>query len=408
MLFKGPFGAKKDPMLIGRQIVIVGAGIAGLALARALAMRGARVCLLEQAGAISEVGAGLQISPNGLAVLHALGLDPGPVSQRSGAVVLRKGTSGAEVARLPMAQLRPEQDWRLMHRADLIALLEQGARAAGVEIRLLQKLDTVGLDAQGPWAVSAQGAQIRPELLIGADGLHSVVRRALAPASAPFFTGQVAWRAVIPAEAGAAAEAEIHMGPGRHLVSYPLRGGQWRNLVAVEEREGWAAEGWSHADDPAHLRAAFAGFSPRVQGWLSQVQDCYLWGLFRHPVAPHWGAVARAQPERGLAILGDAAHPTLPFLAQGANLALEDAYVLAEALSGTDSLAAALALYQARRMARVRKVVAAATANARNYHLRPPLAPLAHLALRTASRFAPELLVRRYDWIHAHDVTRAD
>ncbi|RRH76426.1 FAD-dependent monooxygenase [Falsigemmobacter faecalis] len=395
-------------MLIGERVTILGAGIAGLTLARALALRGAKVIVLEQAAAISEAGAGLQISPNGLAVLRALGLDPGPGAWRSEAVELRNGADDALVARLPMQALRPRQDWRLVHRADLIALLEQGARAAGVEIRLLQRIEAAGMGPEGPWLRSAQGAQMQAGLVIGADGLHSVIRRALLPQSKPFFTGQVAWRALIPAAPGAEAKAEIHMGPGRHLVSYPLRGGTLRNIVAVEERRSWTEEGWSQPDDPAHLRAAFAGFSPKVQGWLSQVEACWLWGLFRHPVATRWGAVAEGNPLAGLALIGDAAHPTLPFLAQGANMALEDAWVLAEALSGTDSLAAALQLYQNRRMARVTRVVAAASANARNYHLRSPAREAAHLALRLASRFTPGLLVGRYDWIHAHDVTGAE
>lgn len=395
-------------MLIGERVTILGAGIAGLTLARALALRGAKVIVLEQAAQISEAGAGLQISPNGLAVLNALGLEVPPGSWRSEAVELRNGANDALVARLPMLDLRPEQDWLLVHRADLIAVLEQGARAAGVEIRLLQRIEAAGLEADGPWLRTAQGAQMQPGLVIGADGLHSVIRAALLPKSAPFFTGQVAWRALIAAEPGAAPKAEIHMGPGRHLVSYPLRGGTLRNIVAVEERGSWAEESWSQPDDPEHLRAAFAGFSPRVQGWLSQVESCWLWGLFRHPVASRWGAVAERNPAAGLALIGDAAHPTLPFLAQGANMALEDAWVLAEALSGTDSLAAALQLYQGRRLPRVSKVVAAASINARNYHLRSPAREAAHLALRLASRFSPGLLVGRYDWIHAHDVTAAD
>lgn len=395
-------------MLIGERATILGAGIAGLALARALALRGARVTVLEQAAQISEVGAGLQLSPNGLAVLRALGLEVPPGSWRSEAVELRNGADDALVARLPMRELRPGQDWRLVHRADLIAVLEQGARAAGVEIRLLQRIEAAGLDHNGPWLRSAQGAQMHPGLVIGADGLHSVIRRALLPDSRPFFTGQVAWRALIPAAPGAGAKAEIHMGPGRHLVSYPLRDGRLRNIVAIEERNSWTEEGWSQPDDPDHLRAAFAGFSPKVQGWLEQVESCWLWGLFRHPVAGRWGAVAAGNPSSGLALVGDAAHPTLPFLAQGANLALEDAWVLAGALSETDSLAAALALYQKRRFDRVTRVVAAASANARNYHLRSPAREAAHLALRLASRFAPGMLVGRYDWIHAHDVTRAE
>lgn len=396
-------------MLIGQQITVLGAGVAGLALARALALRGARVTVLEQAEAIREVGAGLQVTPNGAAVLRALGLGDAlaAVGLASRAVELRDGTDGALVARLDLARLRPGQDWRLVHRADLIALLAQGAREAGVEIQLLQRIEGLALNPQGPVLTTGTGATIRPDWVVGADGLHSVVRAALNGAAAPAFTGQVAWRAVIPAEPDAAPVAEVHMGPGRHLVSYPLRGGTLRNIVAVEERSRWVEEGWNLRDDTMEVRMAFAGFSPRVRGWLDAAQDCWLWGLFRHPVAARWGWTAPEAPGRGVAILGDAAHPTLPFLAQGANMALEDAWVLAQALARHDSLPAALAAYQAARQPRTAAIVEAATANARNYHLRSPLREVAHLGLRAASRLAPDRLLARYDWIHGHDVTTA-
>ncbi len=120
-------------------------------------------------------------------------------------------------------------------------------------------------------------------------------------------------------------EAHVWMGPGRHLVTYPLGPGE-RNIVAVLERDGWAEEGWNHADDPANLRAAFAGFPSELRGWLDRVDEVKLWGLFRHPVAARW-------QDGRIALLGDAAHPTLPFLARGANMAFEDAWVLADCLS---------------------------------------------------------------------------
>lgn len=196
------------------------------------------------------------------------------------------------------------------------------------------------------------------------------------------------------------------MGPGRHLVSYPLRGGTLRNIVAVEERTRWVDEGWAQRDDDLEVRLAFEGFSPRVRGWLDQIGDCWLWGLFRHPVAPVWGRAAPGAPARGVAILGDAAHPTLPFLAQGANMALEDAWVLAATLAAEPDLGVALAAYQAARAPRTARIVAAATANARNYHLRGPLRTVAHLGLSAVSRFAPGRLLARYDWIHGADVTQ--
>jgi salicylate hydroxylase len=391
--------------LTDQPVTILGAGVAGLALARALALRGAKVTVLDQTDAIREVGAGLQISPNGAAVLRALGLGPAleAASIRAEAVELRDGLDGRLVTRLDLARLRPGQGYHFLHRADLIQLLLDGARAAGAELRLLQKAAKVDLSGPRARIVLATGAEHEAALLIGADGLHSPTREALNGRVAPFFTHQVAWRALVPCEPGAAPVAEVHMGPGKHLVSYPLRDGTLRNIVAVEERRRWVEEGWSLRDDPIELRLAFEGFGPRVRDWLDQVQDVWLWGLFRHPVAQHWH---RILPGGAVAVLGDAAHPTLPFLAQGANMALEDGWTLAQALAGTGDRAAALALWQGQRALRTARIVEAANRNARAYHLRGPLRGLAHLGLRIGGQIAPGLALSRFDWIYGHDVTQ--
>ena len=385
-------------MLMGQRVTVVGAGIAGLAVARALALRGAHVTVLEQADAIREVGAGLQVSPNGACVLRALGLSVEGV--RAVAVELRDGLDGDLVTRLEVGRLRPGQGYHFVHRADLIALLLEGAVQAGVEMRLFARVAAVELGG-APVLRMEDGSSLEADLLIGADGLHSQVRAALNGPEQPFFTGQVAWRALIPGDGGEDV-AEVHMGPGRHLVSYPLRGGALRNIVAVEERRKWAEEGWSQRDDPLEMRLAFAGFSPRVRGWLDQVQDVWLWGLFRHPVAAVW---QRALPGGAVAILGDAAHPTLPFLAQGASMGLEDAWVLAASLAGHDTRAAGLAAYQLARAGRAGRIVAAASQNARAYHLAGVPRMVAHAGLRLGGWLAPDLALRRFDWLYGFDVT---
>lgn len=381
------------------KVTVLGAGVAGLAVARALALKGAEVTVLEQAPEIREVGAGLQISPNGAKVLAALGLAEALIegSDRAEAVELFDGETGGRVVRLDLGHGPAGAGFRFVHRADLIDLLAEGARSAGVAIRLLQKVETVALGDHPPHLVTAQGQEIDCGLLIGADGLHSRVRTALNGAAAPFFTGQIAWRATLPETGNLPPVARVFMGEGRHLVTYPLRGGRLRNIVAVEERDRWAEESWSLTDDPLALRIAFEDFLPEVRGWLDRIERPNLWGLFRHPVAARWHG-------QGAAILGDAAHPTLPFLAQGANMALEDAWVLADCLS-REPPAAAFAAYQARREARVRRIVEAATANARNYHLSGLRRELAHAGLRLAGRFAPGMLLGRFDWLYGHDVT---
>lgn len=388
-------------MLIGRNISVLGAGVAGLTVARALALRGAQVTVLEQADAIREVGAGLQISPNGARVLHALGLGAAleAAGPRAEAVELIDGEAATRVARLELSRLRPDAEYRFVHRARLIELLAEGARAAGVQIRLLQHIERVEIGAHPPRLFTAQGGEIEADLVIGADGLHSKVRQALNGVVAPFFTHQVAWRALIPCDDAAPKVAQVFMGAGKHLVSYPLGRGL-RNIVAIEERRRWVEEGWNLRDDPLTLRAAFEDFCPQVQDWLAQVEEPWLWGLFRHPVATHWHGP-------GAAILGDAAHPTLPFLAQGAVMAMEDAWVLAECLATFETDAVALAAYQARRAPRCAAIVDAANRNARNYHLSGIKRTVGHLGLRALSTLAPGKLIGNFDWVYGHDVTAA-
>lgn len=380
-------------MLIGQDITVLGGGIGGLAVATLLAQRGARVEVLEQAPAITEVGAGLQISPNGVHVLRAIGIEPPGMA--STAVHLRDGLSGRTVLRMPLPDDGP--GFHLCHRADLIHALEQAARAAGVQITLNTKISAVDADPAHPKLSLADGATRTTPLLIGADGLHAPSRTAVLGDIAPFFTHQVAWRATVPTT-DHPPEAQVHMGPGAHVVTYPLRGGTLTNIVAVEERMDWTPEGWSHQADPEALRLTFAGFHPDLETLMSRVQTVHTWGLFRHPVARTWS--------RGnVALLGDAAHPTLPFLAQGAVMALEDAWVLAAALAEHDT-PEALARYEAIRKPRATRAIAAANANARNYHLSGPTRWAAHKILRTVNLIRPGAMLNRFSWLYDHDVTQ--
>jgi len=383
-------------MLTQRDVAVIGGGVAGLAAAVALARRGAAVEVFERSAALGEAGGGLQVAPNGMRVLDALGLGGAAraASLRAEAVVLVDGLSGRTVTRLDLLRHAPELEWRLFHRADLVALLATEAGAAGVALRMGQAVDA-GPDRPGGVDLGAGG---RRALAIGADGIRSAARAALNGRAVPLFSGQVAWRAQVPWEGPPTREVRVYLGPGAHLVTYPLRDGRMRNLVAVEERVDWSAETWVQRDDPANLRDAFAGWCDAVAALVAPLDDVYLWGLFRHPVAARWHG-----PH--LALAGDAAHPTLPFLAQGANLALEDAWVLAAMLDRFPQ-SEALARYQAAREARVRRALAAADANGRNYHLRGVARWAAHRALWLAGYLAPAAPLRRLDWLYRHDVTR--
>ncbi|MBI1418328.1 MAG: FAD-binding protein [Limimaricola sp.] len=382
-----------------RRVTVVGGGIGGMAAALAFARRGAEVTVHEKSDALREVGAGLQITPNGAAVLAALGLDEAATGHaiRAVAVAPMDALTGRPIARFDLSQL-PGRPYRFFHRATLLGLLAEAARAAGVTIRT----SSSATQATAAGAVSfADGPASPAALSIGADGLHSVLRPVLNGADAPFFTGQVAWRAIVPAADLADPVARIWMAPGRHVVTYPLPGGQL-NVVAVQQRADWAAEGWDFHDEPGVVQAAFADCAAELRAVLGRIEQVRLWGLFRHPVAQSWHG---GGADGALALLGDAAHPTLPFLAQGANLALEDAWVLAARTDAMPDLPAALSRYQDLRRPRVRRAIAEANANAVNYHRAGLPRSLSHLALKGLARAAPNAFIGRLNWLYAHDVT---
>lgn len=394
--------------LAGQDIAIVGAGIGGLAAATALAQRRARVRVYEQAAALAEVGAGLQVAPNGVAVLEALGLRDAAETRASlpEAVELVDWRGGGRpVARVPLgldAVARYGRPYWHLHRADLLDVLRAGAAEAGVVLRLGARVAAVAPGDDAVALTLADGSRESAGVVVAADGIRSPVRAARFSPVPPRFTGHVAWRGTVPAGRAPAEllrpAARVTMGPGRHLVTYPLRGRTLLNFVAVEERATWAEEGWSAEDDPDALRRAFAGWSGPAGELLAAVERCFLWGLFDHAPLPRW-------TDGRLALLGDACHPMLPFLAQGATMALEDAFVLADCLDLAEDPRAGLSAYEDARIGRATRVQRAAARSGRIYHLRPALAAPAHAALRAAGALAPGLLAGRFDWIFGRDVT---
>ncbi len=378
----------------GLKFCVIGGGIGGLASALALRQHGAQVTVLERAAALTEVGAGLQISENGMKVLRALGVvDQAPkLGQLSHGTALRDYRNGRVISHLPGPVAGPTYFY---HRADLLDLLQQAAARAGVVIRLNARVEQVRKHPAEADVILENGDILRADCAIAADGGRSTIRPVLNGSEPPEFTHQVAWRATIPwSQREGMPAASLTMGPGRHVVTYPLRDQSVLNVVAIEERSDWREEGWRLKGDPDDLRARFSDFGGPLQDVLAQVKETHLWALFLRPVAQSW------QNGR-IALLGDAAHPTLPFMAQGACLALEDAWVLIRSFQEQSGVARALASYEANRAPRARKVVAAARANARSFHLSGPMRLGAQMALKVAGA----RLAQKYEWIYSYDAT---
>lgn len=398
--------------------LIAGGGIAGMAAALALARAGWEVELFEQAPALGEVGAGLQLGPNATRVLRWLGvLDAvAPRAVRPEAAELRDGESGRLLFRLPLgaaAEARWGAPYLVAHRADLHSALRGAVQAAGARVVLGRRVTGYAARPEGAALHFEADAARSGALVIGADGIRSALREQLNGPEVPVFSGRVAWRGLVPAAAlpsGAAPVVTVWAGPGRHVVTYPVRRGELVNFVAVEERAEWTAEGWSVPGEPARLRAAFAGWSEPVTTLLGAVRETFVWGLFQREAQIRWvnGCVA---------LIGDAAHPMLPFLAQGAAMALEDVAVLAgqvaqarEAPEETrpGALAASLLGYERLRWPRVRRVVERSEENGRLFHRRA--GPLATAALSLGGRLSaaqPGLAARAFDWLYGYDAVAA-
>lgn len=336
------------------EIVIVGGGIGGLAAARALSITGRRSIVLEQADEFAEIGAGIQMGPNGFRMLEALGLRSAidPVAVFPDDLIVMDGVSAEEVTRIPVGeefQARFGYPYALVHRADLHrALLDACINDPAIELRAGVTV-TSFTEADDQVTVStASGESVTGAALVNADGLWSKGRDAIIGDGSPRVSGHIAYRAVLPIE-----DIEerfrhnammLWAGPRNHLVQYPLRGGKLFNLVAVFHSDAYV-EGWNREGDPDELHRRFAGNCEIVQTLLSKVETWRMWVLCDREPAKHWSK-GRAT------LLGDAAHPMLQYLAQGAGMALEDSVVLAKCLSETSDVASAFKHYESERYLR--------------------------------------------------------
>jgi len=388
--------------------LIAGAGIGGLTAALALSRAGFDVAVFERAPALEEFGAGLQLTPNATRILAELGmLDAvGALATRPRSLRILRGRDDRELAapNLTDSGLRWGAPYLVIHRADLQRILADAASArANVCLRLGTEL--TGLDEQAGGITAElrrEGISLREvgAFLVGADGLRSNVREGLGfgGAKAALFSGRVAFRATVAAKdlpaRWAAPEVTLRLGGDAHLVHYPLRGATIVNLVAVIESGRNLETGdhpWDGAGDRSALQRAFAGWSRETRAVIDAARGWRSWPLFhRPPIA----SFARGH----VALLGDAAHPMVPFLAQGAAQAIEDAAALARRVGETENVEAALAAYSRDRVARAARVQREALAQARIYHMSGPLAFARDLTMRA---MGPERLLERYDWLYA-------
>lgn len=385
------------------RILIAGAGIAGLAAALALARKGHDVQLIEQAEALEEVGAGLQLGPNAMRVLDALGVG-GAVTvagQSPAAITLRDGRSAREILKVPLgdaARRRWGAAYMTLHRADLVAILAKALEAAQPgALSLGVMLAQIDNRADGVAVTTASGERLAADLLIGADGIRSAVRAHLFGPDTPRFTGHVAWRALVRIDsAGPAAPPPgvgAWLGPRRHAVTYRIRP-DLVNLVAVTEQSDWREEGWNLPGDAERLRADFAGWNA-LAPLLARVERPLRWALFdRKPM--------RAWHRNRAVLIGDACHPMLPFLAQGAAMGIEDGFALAELLPfEPQDIEPALARFFTLRQPRTARIQAMARSNGVDFHEGNPLATLAmRLPLGRAAGARPDVVMARWDWLY--------
>lgn len=388
-----------------RNVIIAGAGIGGLTAALAIARHGFRVSVLDQAEQLEEIGAGIQLSPNASRVLIELGLGErlAPLVVRPEALRVRNGRSGRVLAAAPLgdaAEKRYGAPYWVIHRGDLQAVLLDAVSAhPDITIHLRTKVEEYAVHANGVTVAARTGLRTIEErglALIGADGLWSAVRKLLGHRVEPRFARHSAWRAVVPAAdvqpESQAPAINLWLGRNAHVVHYPVKGGSLINVVAIL-RDDWNEPGWN---EPAHHHDILDRFGAGV--WQKSVRELIVdaprwrkWALFDTPSLRQWG-------KGPVTLLGDAAHPMLPYLAQGAAMAIEDAVVLSQCIAQTpNEMARAMRDYEHRRIGRTAYAQRAARKNGTVYHMGGAEAVLRTLALLA---MGGRRLLRRYDWLY--------
>jgi salicylate hydroxylase len=356
------------------KILIVGAGLGGLASAACLLKAGFDVEVYEQAPQLAEVGAGIQVSANAMHVMRHLGLEDSirKIGVRPAAYVFRLHDTGEVIQRFSLSDEHESKHgapYVQMHRADMHELLADAVRKLKPDaIHLNRRASGFTESEDGVELHFADGSSVRGDILVGADGVKSTIARQIVGEIPATYTGDAAWRVTVPVEKLPKPFLEqvmsVFMGPGGHVVAYYLRAGTLMNFVGIVETDEVSEESWTVKFPWEQLKADYVGWHPAIQTIIDAAErdQCYRWSLHNRPPVRNW-STGRAT------ILGDAAHATLPYLAQGAAMAFEDGAVLARALRQVDSIPAALDLYQRNRVDRTGRIVEQSTQNRRLFHL---------------------------------------
>ena len=389
-----------------KKIAVVGAGIGGLCAALSLLRQGIDVEVYEQAPELQELGAGVQISSNGTRVLYALGL--GEAIERVGVIVagkeIRLWSTGQTWKLFDLGAESVERygaPYMMFHRGDLHAVLLDAIRREKPDaIHLDRKCLGVTQDGDGVTLEFENAEPVRASIVIGADGVQSRVRLSVFGADRPEFTGIVAWRGLIPRDKvpeGVKLDIGTNwVGPGGHVVHYPVRGGTLLNFVGLLERGDWRVESWTVQGTKDEFSNDFRNWNEAIHQCIRQVDVPYKWALFARPPMPAW-------TKERVTLLGDACHSMLPMLAQGAVMALEDGYVLARCLKQY-GCTQALQRYESARRDRANRAVSGSAENAKRFH-NPDLANAAGAEAYVTREWQEDKVRARYDWLFTYDAT---
>jgi salicylate hydroxylase len=389
-------------------VLIAGGGIGGLTAALALLKRGLNVDIFEQAPELKGLGAGIQLSPNGTRALFELGLaaELNDIACQPKGKEIRLWNTGQTWNLFDLGAesiARYGFPYVMIHRGDLHTILANAVRrekSGAIHVNAV----CVGCtqDERGVMLGFADGTQLKGDALIGADGVHSRIRQTLFGGDHPKFSGCLAWRGVIPAR-----RLPAHLlrnvgtnwiGPRSHVIHYPLRRGELMNFVGIVERDDWQVESWTEQGTIEECEHDFSGWHEDVHRLIHSLNTPYKWALMVREPMKRW-TIGK------ISLLGDACHPTLPMLAQGGVMAIEDGYVLARCFESYDVPETALARYETARSERTRKIVEGSAANARRFH-NPALAKHEAAAKYVSEEFTEDRIQERYNWLFEYDVTK--